>query len=50
MVKDNAIGAGGLRFDSCTGQIKNSVAAAATFHRSWIVQVQSRQDGLRHSV
>ena len=48
MVKDTAIGAGGLRFDSRAGQIVRScqrLATAAMLLQSSVVQALSRGNG-----
>ena len=43
------MGAGGLGFDSRTGQIGHNVANAATFIRSCVAQALNRGDGPCHS-
>ena len=50
MVKDIAFDEGGLGFDSRGAQIRHSIATAATFLRSCVVQGLSRGDGPRHSL
>ena len=50
VVKNIAISAGGLTFDSRVGQIRHSVAADATFFRSCVAQAQNRGDEPRHSL
>ena len=49
IVKDIAVRAGCLGFDSLAGQIGHGVASATTFLRSCAAQALSHGDGLRYS-
>ena len=43
-VKEIAVDVGGLRFDSCAGQIGRSVTTTVTLLWSCVVKVKSRRD------